>query len=150
LALSKGTIMANDNNDNKLDLRNRLAQWLEGRNGTDELAMACVWLAIVLYILSLILHSAIPTWIALVLLVYAALRMSSRSIAARRRENRLFLSKVGPLGSWLRNPVEAATEAKSYKHLTCPSCGQKLRVPRGRGKMRVTCPKCHESFDAQS
>ena len=35
-------------------------------------------------------------------------------------------------------------------HLTCPDCGQRVRVPRGKGKIRITCPNCKSKFDAQS
>lgn len=136
--------------NNNLDLRNKLARWMSGRNGTDELAMACVWLAVILYIVGLISRVVLFYWVSIALLVYAALRMSSRSVAARRRENQAFLAKAGPVGTWLRDPVAAFAEARSYKHLTCPECGQKMRVPRGKGTLRVRCPKCGNRFEAKS
>lgn len=137
-------------NDNKPSFQERIAQWMTGRNGTDELAMACVWLALILYIVALVSRVVFINFVSLALLVYAWLRMTSRSVEARRRENYLFLSKIGPLGPWLRNPVAAFQEARAYKHFKCPECGQRMRVPRRRGRLRVRCPKCQHRFEMKS
>ncbi|MDO4798818.1 MAG: hypothetical protein Q4A01_12455, partial [Coriobacteriales bacterium] len=60
------------------------------------------------------------------------------------------LDFVSPVMPWFRNPGDAAKEFKGYKHLTCPECGQRVRVPRKKGKIRITCPKCHAKFEAKS
>ena len=60
------------------------------------------------------------------------------------------LEFIGPVRPWLRNPAKAMGEARAYKHLKCPECGQRVRVPRGKGKIRVRCPQCKTKFDARS
>ena len=57
---------------------------------------------------------------------------------------------VKAVAPWLRDPAAALKESQQYKHLQCPHCGQMVRVPRGKGAIRVTCPRCHEKFDTRS
>ena len=93
------------------------------------------------------------TWlllIALALVVCVGWRIMSKNVEARRNENELFLDHAGRFRPWLRNPSAALKEARTYKHAVCPDCGQKVRVPRGKGKLRVTCPKCHKKFEVKS
>ena len=61
-----------------------------------------------------------------------------------------FLKALGPAKPWLQHPGRAAQELRAYKHAKCPSCRQKVRVPRGKGKLRVTCPQCQEKFEVKS
>lgn len=128
----------------------RLTAWMRGRYGADELGNVAVGISVVLLLINLIAHTRVLSVIALVLALYACWRMSSKGIAQRRAENRAFLKLIGPAARLLKNPKGTIDERRSYRHLTCPSCGQQMRVPRGKGKMRVTCPKCHQKFDARS
>lgn len=41
-------------------------------------------------------------------------------------------------------------ERKTSNFLKCPQCGQVLSVPKGKGKLRVTCPKCHAKMEVKS
>ncbi len=134
----------------KQSFSERFANWMRGRNGADELSMAIVVLSALLLVINLFAHTRFLPFIALALALYACWRDSSKNLAARRKENRAFLKLLGPAAQWIKNPRATMDERRSYKHLTCPSCGQQMRVPRGKGKMRVTCPKCKNKFEAQS
>ena len=116
------------------DFNRKAQQFMNGRRGPDDLANLCVWVAVILAIVD----------------VYAVWRMCSKNVYARMSENDTFLRAMGPVRPWLQNPSRAAHELRTYKHVKCPSCGQKVRVPRGKGKLRVTCPKCHEKFEVKS
>ena len=130
----------------KGDFSERLAAWMRGRNGSDELGTFAIVLSLVLVVINLFARTFVLSILALVLLAYAWWRMSSKNLQARDRENRAFASLLGPVRPWLRNPAAALAEAKAYKHLKCPECGRRMRVPRGKGKLRVKCPQCHEKF----
>lgn len=132
------------------EAQRRAQEWTIGRNGPDELSVVCANVALVLVVVDLFVHSTWVSVVALALLGYSWFRLSSRGIAKRRQENAAFTKAAGPAVSWLVNPVRAAKEARSYKHFTCPSCGQRVRVPRGKGKVRVTCPKCKTRFDGRA
>lgn len=131
-------------------LTRRINEWMRGRNGADALANAFVWIAVLLYIINFFAKVTWVWWFALACLAYAWWRMTSRDIQARTRENEAFLSHVGGLRPWLQDTSAAWHEARLYKHLKCPNCGQRVRVPRHKGKLLVSCPKCHTKFDARS
>lgn len=134
----------------------RLGRWMQGRNGTDELSGVVVGVAAVLVVLNLILNTVWMSWLALVLLAYALWRSFSRQIGQRQKENEAFLQLIAPLRRLGREAQaqgsvrDAAREMRTYRHLSCPSCGQRVRVPRGKGRIRVRCPSCGASFETKS
>jgi len=134
----------------KSDFNRRAAEWLSSRNGADAAANVAAFLAIVLYIVGFVTGASPVIWAALALLVYALFRMMSKDVARRSRENAKFLEAMGPFGIWFSDPTAAWREQRSYKHFACPNCKQRIRIPRGKGKIRVTCPRCHQKFEAKS
>lgn len=134
----------------KGDMNSKLAEWLRGRNGNDELSTCVLILALLLVIINIFTRSFILSVVALALMAYAWWRMASRDLESRENENGVFCEFIGPVGPWLRNPVRAAKEVRAYKHLKCPECGQRVRVPRGKGKIRVRCPQCQQKFEART
>ena len=134
----------------KGNFQRKMAEWMRGRNGSDELATCALLLALVFVILNLFLRTIFLSVVAVALLVYAWWRMASKNLEARENENGVFCEFLGPVRPWVRNPVQAFSEARAYRHFKCPECGQRVRVPRGKGKVRVRCPKCSTKFDARS
>lgn len=89
------------------------------------------------------------TIIALFLVIY--FRMSSKNKQARFKENQHYkyaLSKMNPK-HWFKKRSKPKKEA-SFKYYKCKGCGQQLRVPKGRGTIVVTCPKCKMQFNSRS
>lgn len=127
-----------------------IAEWSYGRNGADELGSAVINVAIVVIIINLFVGNRVLSLLSLALIGYGWFRLASKNITARARENEAAIKKAGPVVHFLANPFAAATEHKNYVHLACPSCGQKVRIPRGKGKVRITCPKCHTRFDGKA
>ena len=76
-------------------------------------------------------------------------RFLSRNIPRRRAENLRFMRAAGPIMSWLRLRRNIRRD-KEHVYFKCPSCGQQLRVPRGKGKITVTCRGCGASFQEKS
>lgn len=134
----------------KGDWQKKLADWLQGRQGPDDLAVFSVNLAIVVVLVNLFLHMSWLGIVALLLVAYAMFRIQSKNLGARARENEKFLKLLGPARPWVQNPSAAWSELRAYKHVRCASCKQKVRVPRGKGKLRVTCPKCRTKFEVRS
>lgn len=134
----------------KGDFSRRFEQWMYGRNGSDDIARVCANLALILVLIDVFARTAWLSWIAVVLIVYAFWRLASKDVAARARENEAFMSKLGPARPWVSSPVATIKDHKDYKYMKCPNCGQKCRVPRGKGKVRVTCRKCHQKFEAKA
>ena len=135
---------------NMNNLRNRMSRFMIGRYGIDELAKVNLGAAVGLMVLNLFFRIRLLNPVILVLLGLVYFRMFSRNISARYGENQKYLQiKARALGLFgqERRKLEDRKENHIYK---CPGCGQKLRIPRGRGKIVVTCPKCRTEFTRKS
>ena len=73
-------------------------------------------------------------------------RMFSRNLTKRQAENRRFESACARSKTQLRQAKNRFKNRKQYKYFRCPGCRQQLRAPRGRGKILVTCQRCHKQF----
>lgn len=132
------------------DWQRKLVEWLRGRQGPDDLAIFSMNVAIVIVVVNLFARVSWLGWIALAPIVYSMFRIQSKNLASRSKENAAFLKALGPARPWVQNPSAAWKELRTYKHATCTSCKQRVRVPRGKGKLRVTCPKCGTKFEVKS
>ena len=124
-----------------------LRKFMSGRYGSDQLSrfiMACGLVTLVLYML---FRGALWYYLTLGLLIWNYFRALSRNHEKRYRENLKFLElRSQVLGIFNRNPAAD----KDHRIYRCPSCHQKVRVPRGRGRISITCPKCHMEFIRKS
>lgn len=123
----------------------RLQRFLYGRYGTDKLNLALLIVGLLLSLIGSLLFWPV-TFIADALYIWALFRTFSRNIPARQREYAAFLRFWSPIEGWLRTRKVRFSQRKQYKYFKCPSCRQELRAPRGRGKIEVTCQKCHNVF----
>jgi len=126
-------------------LYERLQRFLYGRYGTDKLNLFLLILGLVLSLLSSLLFWPIM-FLADALYIWALFRTFSRNIPARQREYAFFLRWWTPVENWFRQQKTRFAQRKQYKYFKCPNCRQQLRAPRGRGKIEVTCQKCHNVF----
>jgi len=79
-------------------------------------------------------------------MIYSYIRIFSRNYEKRREENMRYLQFKNELLSYFRGAKERFSQRKDYKFFRCPSCHAILRVPKGKGKVRVVCRKCGTSF----
>ena len=130
-------------------IRNALQRFMYGRYGTDQLHIGLIIAYLVLLVLSMLPGLGLLELPALALLVWSLFRMLSRNHAARRAENAKFLKLAGPVIRWyrLRRTIR---QDKEHRYFKCPNCGQQLRVPKGKGTIRVTCRGCGASFQEKS
>ncbi len=123
-----------------------LRRIMAGRYGTDQLSIALLVVYAVLYLLAQILRLPVLAWIALVPFVLCFLRMFSRNTSKRYQENIVFLRYWNPVGAWFRRVNARLKDSRTHKYYKCPKCSATLRVPRGRGKISITCPVCKNEF----
>lgn len=135
-------------------MMNRLRAFMAGRNGMDGLGMALLIAAVVANLLSRFVHTergaSALSLIALVLMVWCLYRIFSRNIAARQKENQKFTGIFSRVKSGAADVKYRMDNASEYKFFTCPGCKNRLRVPRGKGKIQITCPKCGQRFGGKS
>ena len=115
-----------------------LRNFMVGRYGTDRLNMVILSVGLVASLLSVIFKFA-PVNLALFILSYgmmfwAIFRTLSRQTYKRYQENRKFLQLMGRM------------KDREHRYFDCPKCRQMVRVPRGKGKISITCPRCREKF----
>ena len=108
---------------------------------------------VVLYLALYLLFAAtrfVPLyWLTVVLIITALFRTLSRNLTRRREENVKFLRLIDPAVRWMRLRRTIRRD-KEHRYFKCPNCGQMLRVPRGKGKITVTCRGCGASFQENS
>lgn len=130
-------------------IRNAIQRFMYGRYGTDQLNIALLVLYLALYLLAALMRLNVLYWLSLVVLALLLFRTLSRNPARRRAENAKFLQVAGPFLRWWRFQ-RTVHKDKEHRYFKCPNCGQQLRVPRGKGKITVTCRSCGASFEERS
>ena len=129
--------------------RQRTARFMAGRNGNDAFNRFLLVCDLILILLSALLGG--PFFLlAVALLVYIYFRMLSRSVYRRQDENGRYLKARYKVQSKLRLAAERWKQRRDYKFFVCPSCRATLRVPKGRGKIKIVCRKCGTSFTGKS
>ena len=89
-------------------------------------------------------------WVGLAVLIYSYVRIFSRNIPKRAAENRWYLAKQAAVSQRFSSMKTRWRMRQTYRYFRCPHCRQELRVPRGRGRISITCPKCGTSFIKKS
>lgn len=130
-------------------IRNALQRLMYGRYGNDQLNTVLVLLSLALYLVFAFTSWTFLYAVSFVLMAAALFRCLSRNYDRRRAENGKFLSLVQPVVSWYRLRRTIRRD-KDHCYFKCPNCGQHLRVPRGKGKITVTCRGCGASFQEKS
>ena len=131
-------------------MREKLSRFMAGRYGMDQLSRAISYAALVLILVNLFLHSMVLYVVGLALLVYVYFRTFSRKLEKRRRENAWYLRRSYAVTNGVKNWFDRLKQSRDYAFFRCPSCRAMLRVPRGKGKLRVTCRKCGNSFERRT
>jgi len=131
-------------------IRNFLRNFMIGRYGPDHLNIAMIIFSFVLSIVHGITRFTPILYISYIVLALAVFRVLSRNIPRRRAENDKFIRYWWPVRTRLKRVFTEIKDRRIYKYFKCPSCGNTLRVPKGKGKLQVTCPKCGERFFKKS
>lgn len=121
---------------------NWLRKFMIGRYGVDQLSMFLLGLSIIFSLVSRFVDSRVINIVFLTLAVISYYRIVSKDIARRRYENDELLKIWNPMKSKINVTIKRIKDIRKYKRFKCPSCKQALRVPRGKGKIAITCPKC--------
>lgn len=131
-------------------MRDRFSKFMYGRNGSDELTRFLVYFSLALLIINMFTRSSVLMMFIYLILGYSIFRMLSRNTAARAVENQKFLNWWQKVKNRFRGQGARMKELKNYHIYRCPNCGQKIRIPRGRGRIEITCPKCKTQFQKNS
>jgi ribosomal protein L37AE/L43A len=138
-------------------VKEKIQQFFIGRNGFDDLSRATSWLAcgivLVSWLFSKVLGGVVSSvlwFLGLALIIYAYYRAFSKNVYKRTEENNKYLNARYAQKSKVAGSKERFAQRKEYKFFTCPSCHTMLRVPRGKGKIVLTCKKCGNRFEGRT
>ncbi|MDQ0361949.1 hypothetical protein [Breznakia pachnodae] len=127
-------------------IKNALYRFLQGRYGNDQLNKFIYVILFAVLLLNLFVvkssYMTIATYLLLAILLF---RTYSRNIYKRRMENTKFLNLTKPIRRRF-SILSKNRKDKANKYYLCPSCSQTVRVPRGKGKIEIKCPKCQTKF----
>ncbi len=141
-------------------IRNVFQRFMYGRYGNDRLNIFILAVAFVLIAASVVFSfvfvakadpdgpktwtyvTLVTEWVSVLLIMLAVFRAFSRNSSKRSIENQKF---VGFFRS-IRNFFTPRADRKTHKYFRCPKCSQKVRVPRNKGTIMITCPRCGEKF----
>lgn len=116
-------------------LKWKLQQFMMGRNGQDELARFTLIISLAAYVLAIVTRSEVLNLLSWLGLVYTAFRCLSKNVRERQTENHKFLNEQ----KYWKMKYE---QRKTHKIFKCKGCGKIVRVPKGKGKIEITCPVC--------
>ena len=130
-------------------MREKFARWMMGRYGSDHLNLTLTWTAMILLVLNIFVRNSALSLIAYLCWGFSLFRMFSRNIYKRYNENQWFLAKTKKIRHRI-SAMQKGSKDKNSKYFVCPKCAQIVRVPKGRGKIEITCPSCRNHFDRKS
>lgn len=130
-------------------MREKLQRFMWGRYGNDRFNQFLMICAVVLMIVSFF-GGSLFYLLAFAVMIYAYFRMFSKNTGKRSAENQMYLKQEMKVRGFFTKKKKELQQRKVYHIYKCPKCKQKIRVPKGRGKIAITCRKCGNEFVRKS
>ena len=131
-------------------MKEKIIRFMQGRYGADQFGRFLSGLCFAFLILSLFSRYRIWYALALLVLIYQYFRIFSRNIPRRYAENQRYLAATAKVRTRFFKAKGELAQRKTHHIYRCPSCRQKIRIPRGHGKVEIRCPKCNAHFTKKS
>ncbi len=134
-------------------MKQKIARFMYGRYGMDQLSRFLTFFTLVLLIISMFSGRGLKDVLfvlALASVIYSYFRTFSRKLDKRRKENEKYLRIKSSFTGWFSLRRDMWRQRKEFKFFKCPSCKAVLRVPKGKGKIRVVCKKCGTAFEKKT
>ena len=124
---------------------------MQGRYGLDRLSQVMMIVGLIVVIIAgfvrrPLLVSNLIYLVGVVLVVLGYIRVFSRNHQKRYAENEKFMQLTAGIRRLFGREKYMMKQRKDYRIFSCPGCKQKIRIPKGKGKIEITCPKCHTKF----
>ena len=139
-------------------MKEKFMRFMYGRYGVDTLSKFLVGVALVIYVISCITQNSGLYYLSWGCLLVTYFRIFSRNVYKRANENQQFLNRTQKFRSFFNTKMRGFIDKKVYMfnqrkthHIyKCPTCTQKIRIPRGKGRVEIRCPKCNTTFIKRS
>lgn len=130
-------------------MKEKLYRFMQGRYGNDQFNQFLLIVSVISIVLSFF-GSSVFYPVALVILGYTYFRMFSKNTYKRSEENRKYLQATAKMRLRIQKWKNEMQQRKTHHIYKCPSCKQKIRVPKGKGRIEIKCPKCQNRFIKKS
>lgn len=127
-------------------LGRKMQSWMYGRYGFDELSKALSYGALICLILSWFPKLQWLSFPGLLLWIWCLIRCYSKSLTKRQQERAAYLRITGKIKGWFSLKKRMWKERKTHSYFKCDQCKKTLRVPKGKGKIKITCPHCRKEI----
>ncbi len=131
-------------------MREKLMRFMAGRYGTDSLSKFLLVVTFLCLILNLFIKIPGLYFLGLALLVYCYFRMFSRNYTRRSAENAFYLRTTAGIRRFFRKQKSHAQIRKTHHLYKCRQCGKYIKIPKGKGRIEITCPTCKYKFIKKS
>lgn len=131
-------------------MKEKFYRFMQGRYGSDDLSKFLLGVSTAMIVLHIFTRNAIFNLLFWVCFGYNCYRMFSKDYTARYNENQKFLGLKNRFKYQWENRKNLREQKKIYHIYSCPYCKQKIRIPKGKGTIIVTCPKCKQEFGKRS
>ncbi|MDF2483918.1 MAG: hypothetical protein K0R46_86 [Herbinix sp.] len=125
---------------------NRFRNFMYGRYGFDQFTKALIICSLLISVITTLTRINLLVILSYIPFLYALYRSFSKDIQRRSQENMAYLRLEGSVRSKFNRIKLWLVGTKTHKYYTCSKCKQSIRVPRGKGKIVITCPKCKAEF----
>lgn len=130
-------------------MKERFYRFMQGRYGIDQLNSFLLVVSIGCFIVNIFVGSMVIAIITYGVWFMVVFRMLSKNSYVRNQENEKYLNIFSPLSRFFKLRL-MNNQDSLYKHFVCPKCKQIVRVPKGHGKIIITCPNCKNKFEKRS
>jgi DNA-directed RNA polymerase subunit RPC12/RpoP len=131
-------------------MKEKLIRFMQGRYGMDQFAKFTSILSLILLLFFGFFPNIIGYTLSLGLLVYTYFRIFSKNYTKRYNENQIFQKYSNRVHFIYNHQKSLMVQNKTHHIYKCPSCKQKIRIPKGKGKIQIKCPKCSTEFVKRS
>ncbi len=131
-------------------MRDKIYRFIRSRYGNDQLSSFLTWTGLVFIIADIFVSPSVLYFIGLVMFIWGYMRIFSKKYERRTAENRWFLEKTAGIRASFARIKKNKQAGKDHKVFACKKCHQMIRVPKGRGKIEIRCPKCGHTFVKKS
>lgn len=131
-------------------MKEKFYHFMQGRYGSDDLSKFLLGASMVMILLHMLTRNFLFNLLFWGCFVYNTYRMFSKDYTARYNENQKFLGLKNQWKYKWEVHKNLREQKKIYHIYSCPYCKQKIRIPKGKGTIIVTCPKCKQEFGKRS
>lgn len=133
-----------------LEMKERLRRLMQGRYGVDELSKMMVYASFVVMLVGSFAKNPYINLAGFMIIIYSYSRIFSKNQRLRSAQNLKYMQVRDRFLRKISNQIQIMKLSKTYRVYSCPGCKQLVRVPKGKGRIEIKCPKCGTSFSKNS